>query len=176
MNTVIFKWNPAISSYRIGRFIYDMEESSSGEEPDYDWSVWDYEKIVPGDRFFWLKVGYGSVGIVGCGKIVSEPFEAEDWSGKGRRTFYVNFLPDVMINPAAMPILTLSELEREIPSFDWRKGHSGMILPPEAAEKLEALWSAFLTENAELFAKALSREDFDLVHIRSCTESTESAK
>lgn len=173
MNTVIFKWNPAISSYRIGNYIYDMEESAFGGTPDYNWSVWDYEKIVPGDRFFWLKVGHGSVGIVGSGEIVSAPFEAEDWSGKGRRTFYVNFLPDVVINPAAMPILALSELERGIPGFDWRKGHSGTVLPPEAAEKLEALWSDFLSANAELFAKALDRDEKDLVHLRSRAESSD---
>ncbi len=44
-------------------------------------------------------------------------------------------------------MLTTSELEITIPVFQWSDGHSGRILPPEDARKLEKLWHVFLQKN-----------------------------
>ena len=69
MATVIFKWNPAFSSYEMLSFLRDLFNYKS--DPDYvkfDWSVWDYDKITDGDEFYWVKVGLGQTGIVGMAK------------------------------------------------------------------------------------------------------------
>ena len=69
MKTVIFKWNPAFSSYNMHHYLSDLIDMVTEYEPDYNWSVWDWKQIHEGDRFFWVKVGmYGQTGIVASGK------------------------------------------------------------------------------------------------------------
>jgi hypothetical protein len=134
---------------------------------DYNWSVWDHDQIHEGDRFFWVKVGmYGQTGIVASGKITSEPYRDEDWSGKNRETFYVDFVPDVLINPDALPVLSCAELAQIIPDFEWEKGHSGLVLNDEQAKKLEEVWADFLAKNKIPFTEAKNKRfQEDLVYL-----------
>ena len=69
--------------------------------------------------------------------------------------------PDVMIHPDYMPILKTDELVSAIPSFDWKGGHSGRLLEPELAEKLEALWADFLKKHEDMFIVRAARQDVD---------------
>ena len=173
MKTVIFKWNPAFSSYSMFRFLEDLRILNEYDESDYNWSVWDYDKIHKGDRFYWVKVGmYGQVGIAGCGKITSEPYESEDWSGQGRKTYYVDFIPDTLLHPDALPILTCDELKKTIPDFEWNGGHSGLVLTDEQAVILDDLWASFVRRNAKAFEKAatLDRGDGDLIYSKKFKE------
>jgi len=55
-NCVILKWNPAISSYSMCRFLNNI----SWSEPESDWSIYDYDRVKAGDQFFMLKVGIGT--------------------------------------------------------------------------------------------------------------------
>ena len=158
MNTIILFWNPAISSYKLEDFQYEME--NLGDEW-MNWSVWEYEKAKPGDRFFMVRCGNGKTGICMSGYFSSEPYQDEDWSGKGRVTYYMDMEPDVMIHPDYMPILKTDELVSAIPSFDWKGGHSGRLLEPELAEKLEALWADFLKKHEDMFIVRAARQDVD---------------
>ena len=168
MKTVIFKWNPAFSSYSMMHYLFDIRTLNLDQhQHPFNWSVWDYEQINEGDKFFWLKVGqYGQTGIVGAGIITSEPYTGEDWSGKGRKTYYVDYLPQLLINPDALPILTADELAAAIPDFEWTGGHSGLVLTDAQAARLDALWADFLARNAADFAHAaaLPRGDRDLLY------------
>ena len=74
MKTVIFKWNPAFSSYSMLHYLHDMYNLRLSDESDYNWSVWDWQQISKGDRFYRVKVGmYGQTGIVASGTITSKP-------------------------------------------------------------------------------------------------------
>ncbi|MBP5364577.1 MAG: hypothetical protein J6Y82_01465 [Bacteroidales bacterium] len=161
MNTVILKWNPAFSSYTIGHYLSDLYKVINFKEFDYNWSVWDHDKIHTGDRVFWVKLGFGQVGIVASGSITSEPYQDEDWSGHGRETYYVDFKPDVMINPDTLPILTSQDLTARIPDFDWYRGHSGLVLNEHQAATLESVWHEFLTRNQGYWQKALEARGRD---------------
>lgn len=163
MATVIFKWNPAFSSYTMQGFLGDLTyvKRNGTENGDFDWSVWDYDKIHDGDEFYWVKVGLGQTGILGHGVITSEPREGRDWSGKGRKTFYVDFEPDILINPDALPLLTCRELGEAIPDFEWDKGHSGLVLSESQSERLVELWAAYLEKHkAEFLSKTLKDRDY----------------
>lgn len=166
MATVIFKWNPAFSSYTMKSFLIDLSycKRDGLEYMDFDWSVWDYDKIHDGDEFYWVKVGYGQTGIVGHGTITSEPSEGKDWSGKGRKTFYVDFEPDILINPDALPLLTCRELSEAIPDFEWNKGHSGLVLDDNQAEKLRCLWADYLNSKKNDFLQRALKDD-DRIYI-----------
>lgn len=143
-NTVILMWNPAISSVKLEDHNETIPNLFTEE---YNWSVWEHEKAKCGDRFFLIRCGDGNTGIVMSGVFDSHPYEAGDWSGKGRRTFYMEMVPNVILNPDEAPMITTAELEKEIPGFQWTGGHSGRILPPEDAKKLEKMWQEFLRKN-----------------------------
>lgn len=147
-NTIILMWNPGISSVKLedhNSCIPDMFTE------DFNWSVWEYEKAKCGDRFFLVRCGDGKTGIVMSGVFDSHPYEAGDWSGKGRRTFYMEMVPNVILNPEVAPMITTADLEKAIPGFQWSGGHSGRILPPEDARKLETMWQEFLEKNHDAF-------------------------
>ena len=80
-NCVHLKWNPAIFSYNMSRFLPAVE----WEEASSDWSIVQYDRVKAGDRFFMLRVGLGMCGIAASGKITSDPTPGEDWSDRGRK-------------------------------------------------------------------------------------------
>lgn len=147
MNTVILFWNPAISSYTLERFQADLENF----DDTYNWSVWEHEEAKYGDRFFLVRCGEGNTGICMSGRFSSNPYKGEDWSGRGREVYYMDMLPDYIINSEDNPILTTKELQKAIPDFNWTGGHSGRILSTEQAEVLEKLWKQFLDKHQDLF-------------------------
>jgi len=150
-NTVILKWNPAVSSYNMIRFLDDIAQ----EEYESDWSIWDNERVRTGDTFYMLKVGWGQNGIVMRGKITSDPVADEDWSGRGRLTFYCDYDAEIMIAPDAFRLLDSETLRAGIPDFDWTGGHAGVVLPAPAAKTLETMWEAYLRENMPEFRSRL---------------------
>ena len=145
-NTFILMWNPAISSMTLENHNYGVEYLLTAY---FNWSVWEYEKAKCGDRFFMVRVGDGNTGVVMSGVFDSHPYEAADWSGKGRRTFYMDMIPNLILNPETAPMITTKELQEAIPSFDWSGGHSGRLLTEEEARKMETLWQQFIEEHKD---------------------------
>lgn len=64
-----------------------------------------------------------------------------------------------------MPILTIEELQKVIPDFEWESGHSGMVLTDDQADRLDTLWENFLEKYEELFAKASEDEENDWIYM-----------
>ena len=146
-NTVIFKWNPAISSNGMHQFLEEiLDEDGMG-----DWSVRDHDRIHAGDTFYMLKVGKGQTGIVKRGVITTDPVADEDWSGQGRVTYYCDYEAQIMINPDTFSLLTSEQLRDAIPDFDWFGGPSGVVLGEEQAAKQEALWHKYLMSMMDEF-------------------------
>ena len=141
--TFIMRWNTDISNYTLAEFQEAMDDFF---EPGfyYDWSIWDYQKAHVGDRFYMVRTGKGKNGVVMRGYIMGEPYPDEDWSGKGRRVYYIRMKPLTMLDSERAPMLiTTDELSEKIPGFDWKEGHSGMILSDEQAAKLEVIWDRY---------------------------------
>ena len=150
-NTVILKWNPAVSSYNLVRFLDDIVQEQRGS----DWSIWEHERVKTGDTFYMLKVGLGQTGIVMRGKITTDPVADEDWSGRGRLTFYCDYEAEIMINPDTFPLLGSDALRDNIPDFDWAGGHAGVVLEERSAAVLETMWGAYLRDNLAEFRSRL---------------------
>ena len=141
--TFIMRWNTDISNYTLAEFQEAMGDFFE-EGFYYDWSIWDYQKAHIGDRFYMVRTGKGKNGVVMRGFISGAPYPDEDWSGKGRRVFYIRMKPLNMIDPERAPMLiTTNELSDKIAGFDWKEGHSGMILSDEQAAKLEDIWDKY---------------------------------
>ena len=145
-NTFILMWNPDISSVSLEEHNSDVANMYIA---NFNWSVWEHEKAKLGDRFFMVKVGDGNTGIVMSGVFTSNPYEAEDWSGKGRQTFYMDMKPNAIMNPTTAPMITTKQLMKEIPSFKWTGGHSGRLLTKEEGRRLEAMWHEYIVANAD---------------------------
>lgn len=157
-NTFILFWNPAISSCKMA----DYQKLLDNRWAPMNWSVWDYRQAQVGDRFFMVRCGEGNTGICMSGTLDSMPFYGKDWSGQGRDNIhYIDLDRDVVINPDYCPILTTAELQAAIPDFDWTGGHSGRLLDPKSAEKLEEMWEEFLEKNADIFHARAVRFDVD---------------
>lgn len=96
---------------RFESYLLDM---SDGWAPDdFNWSVWEHDKASNGDKFFMVKVGPGTNGIVMSGEFTSEPYQGEDWSGKARQVFYMDMELKEMIHPDRCPLLSSDELAKE---------------------------------------------------------------
>ncbi len=145
--TFILEWRPAISSYKMENFEDEFEHF---DDAWFNWSVWEWQDLVPGDEFFLITCGEGVTGVVMHGFFDSEPYEDEDWSGKGRVVYYADLDPDTMVHPDKCPLLTTEALETAMPDFQWNGGHSGRVLPGEYAIKLRAMWQEYLAKNRDL--------------------------
>lgn len=142
MKTFILEWRPSISSYKMEDFEQDFHFLEYGE---FNWSVWDWENARNGDNFYMVKCGEGRTGIVMKGFFTSDPYEADDWSGKNRQVHYMDYRPTFMIHPNhPKGMLTTQKLEKTIPEFEWNGGHSGRELPDELVGKLDALWEEYI--------------------------------
>lgn len=144
MKTFILEWRPSISSYKMETFEEDFHYLEYGE---FNWSVWDWQNARSGDNFYMVKCGEGKTGIVMKGFFTSDPYEADDWSGKNRQVHYMDYRPTFMIHPNHRKgMLTTDILEKEIPGFEWNGGHSGRELPQDLAAKLDSLWEKYVSQ------------------------------
>lgn len=141
--TFILMWNPAISSITIHNHIDSIPLI---DECDFNWSVYEWEKAHEGDRFYMVRVGDGNTGIVMSGVFVSDPYTDRDWNRlrKRHQIYYMDMLPNSIVNPETMPIITTAQLQEAIPDFEWSKGHSGTLLTDAQARKLEEIFAKYL--------------------------------
>ena len=151
MKTIILKWNPAISSVSMEDMQWSIIRTWDTLYSDFNWSIYDWEKAEKGDRVFMLRVGRGKVGIMASGWLSSNTYEDYDWQVTDKKCRYADILFDVMIHPQHNNILETKTLQKEIPTVDWKGGHSGVVISVEEALKLESIWQNFLKENGDLF-------------------------
>lgn len=137
--TFLLRWNPAISSFRLDEY-EDVLTRFKGEW-QMDWSVRDWKEARKGDRFFMLREGDGvNPGIIFRGLFASDPYEDDDWRGTDTKRHYVEIECWDARRPDEAPWITPEELDDYDPGPDWRNGHSGELLTPEQANRLEGLW------------------------------------
>ena len=153
MKTFILKWNPAISSVSMDDMKWLVFDAYDSLDDEFNWSIREWEKAEKGDRVFMLRVGRGKVGIMASGWLSSDPYEDDDWrGGTDRRLHYADIRFDVLIYPLRNNVLDTKMLQREIPSVDWKGGHSGVLISEEEGIRLEEVWRQFLAENKPQFA------------------------
>ncbi len=152
--TFIMRWNTDISNYKLSEF-EDALDDFFEEGFYYDWSIWDYQKAHIGDKFYMIRTGEGQNGVVMRGIIIGQPYPDEDWSGKGRKVYYIRMNLTNMIHPDRTPLLlSTDELTEAIPDFNWKEGHSGEILNDVQSAKLEEVWESYIQR-----AHAISSEE-----------------
>ena len=137
----LMRWNPSISYFTEK----DYEECVANMEHGLfrlNWSISEWEEARRGDMFYMMRVGDDKAGIIFNGQFVSDPYPADDWAGSTKRRMYVDMVCMYPAEPGAKPHISLEELQKAIPTFDWSKGHSGILLSNEVEERLIDLWEA----------------------------------
>ena len=159
--TFVMRWNTDISNYKLSEF-EDAMEDFFDEGFYYDWSIWDYQKAHIGDHFYMIRTGEGKNGVVMRGTIIGTPYPDEDWSGKGRKVYYIRMSLSNMIHPERTPLLlTTDELTEGIPDFNWKGGHSGEILSDAQADKLEKVWKDYIERTHAISSEEVVDGDFN---------------
>jgi hypothetical protein len=141
--TYVLMWNPAISSVKMEDHVDSIPNLLTEH---YNWSVYEYKEAKKNDRFVLIRCGEGKTGLVMSGIFDSNPYQAGDWSGKGRKVFYMDMTPNFIADPEEAEIITTQQLQEAIPSFDWSGGHSGRLLTEEQARQLEDLLAPYLSK------------------------------
>lgn len=143
--TFVMRWNPEASSYKVSDFEYAMEDFGQ-HDIYFDWTVFDYQDVRVGDRFFMLKVGTGNTGIVMSGIIVGLPYKSEEYSRRNEGVHYVRMIPEYMVHPNKTSIVTIQYIDRMLPGVNWNEGSSGVLLTEEQASTFEKIWHNYANQ------------------------------
>lgn len=136
--TYLMRWNPSISSFKekdykecVANLVHGMFRMN--------WSIYEWQEARRGDQFYMLRTGDYKAGIVFYGQFISDPYPSEDWAGSTKRRMYVDMICMDPTDPREKPRISLDRLKKDIPEYDWSKGHSGALLPEDVVKKLEII-------------------------------------
>jgi len=157
-NTYLFVWNPA--KWEWTDIEENIEELQRTNKVTLKWSCRSHKSIRIGDRAFLAKVGSSPKGIMGSGRVVSEPFLSKHWSGEDKDVPRVLIEFDVLLNPQNNPILTLDFLDTgNLSKQTWTPQSSGISIKPEVVGELEEEWFEFLRSRNFRFNPLLEMAD-----------------
>lgn len=134
----LMRWNPSISSFTEKDYeacVANMEHGMFR----INWSIYEWEEARRGDFFYMMRVGDDKAGIVFSGQFLTDPYPGDDWGGSTKRRMYVDMVCMNPAEPQAGSNIPLEELQKAIPSFEWSRGHSGVLLSNNVTEELEKL-------------------------------------
>ena len=140
--TYLLRWNPLISSFRLEEYRDVLSKYPDGFA-GMNWSIYEWEDAHIGDYYYMLRTGDDKAGIVFRGVFTSEPYKGEDWAGKGRERYYMDMECYDCVPADEQSPVGIDVLEKNIPSINWRRGHSGELLSEDDAEKLDDLFYKF---------------------------------
>ena len=136
--TYLMRWNPSISSFTekdyeecVNNMVHGMFRMN--------WSINEWEEARRGDMFFMMRVGDDKAGIVFLGQFITDPYPGDDWAGSTKRRMYVDMVCMNPVEPGVKPRISLEKLQESIPTVDWSKGHSGVLLSEEVVTTLDIL-------------------------------------
>lgn len=155
MSTYLLNWNPKRWDWlELEDEIAILREQGWLEDR---WSCGVTKSIIPGDRFFLMRLGWPPKGIMGSGWIKSSPFRALHWddglAAEGRQALFVDVVFDSLLNADFDQLLELDFLQNHdvLRQMNWLAQASGVHMPDHVAEELQRQWSDFLMVEADPF-------------------------
>jgi 5-methylcytosine-specific restriction protein A len=179
-NSYLFVWNPNKWSQWIDPnnepyIEKNIEELKNTGKVTLMWSCRSHKSIRPGDRAFLARVGSTPRGIFASGKVVSEPFLSQHWSGEDKDVPRVLIEFDTLLNPEKEPILTVENLDKgNLSKQTWTPQSSGISIRPEVADELEEEWFEFLITQNIRYSPFSETTDTTITYIEgSATQVTQ---
>jgi hypothetical protein len=138
--TYLMRWNPSISSFT--EMDYEACVANMQDAMFFmNWSIREWEEARRGDFFYMMRMGDDKAGIVFNGQFISDPYPGDDWAGSTKRRMYVDIVCTNPVKPGEVPLVSLNMLQKTIPSIEWGRGSSGILLPEEVKDALDDLWN-----------------------------------
>ena len=135
--TFVFLWNPATSDLKTPEFRRAIPRM---QLLTLRLSIADSGEARMGDRAFVVcNSPRMPKGIVMSGLIISNPYRFD--GPDAPTSWYVDFRPNLMMDPRNPSLLTSDLLADAIPGFDWQGCAGGRRLADEDAHTLEELWA-----------------------------------
>jgi 5-methylcytosine-specific restriction protein A len=147
MSTFLLTWNPK-------RFAFidlkDVAEAvAAGHVDAIAWSCGNTKSIEQGDRIYMIRQGEEPRGIMASGWVNRGSFLLPHWDeqrkAQGETALYVEFAPDVFLNPEVDELLDVRQFtEAPLSHVNWRTQSSGIRLTDEQAAALGSAWTRHL--------------------------------
>ena len=139
MDAYIYAWNP--SKWKWIDLAYAVSIVNSGEKYYGQWSCGRSQKPSPGDIFLLMKLGRdpsgAAKGVVGCGKILSNPEIIEHWDESQRNDGKTVLSTSVFFDALSdRPLITHDELSSRFPKVHWTPQQSGISIELEVAKRI----------------------------------------
>ena len=110
---------------------------SNGLDYDLYWSCRNTNKVKIGDTFFLIRLGVEPKGIIGCGYVLSEPYERPHWDSEKAKQGQTTMGTDLLFKALSdQPIFSLERLKEKHPEFHWTPQTSGNSIPDAIADEL----------------------------------------
>ena len=149
MATYLLNWNPK-------RFDWfelpdEIEELRAWGSLEGTWSCGVTKRILPGDRFYLMRLGVPPKGIVGSGWITRGSYEGLHWdeqlADEDRRALFVDVCFDARLGAEHELILDLDVLQTDpiLGQMNCLAQGSGIHIPDHIADELQRHWSMCLT-------------------------------
>lgn len=137
MAAFLYTWNPKNWDWSdLPNAIYRI---NNDEIYETEWSCGNTKRINIGDLFFLMRLGVEPKGIVGCGYVISQTYSSEHWdeekAGEGKQALRTELLFKAL---SENPILSLSYLKENYPTYKWTPQSSGVSIPEPIALDLFA--------------------------------------
>lgn len=135
MSAYLYTWNPSKWNWHDQQgAIYRV---NNNEDYVRYWSCGNTKRIKAGDIFLLMRLGVEPKGIIGCGYILSRPYDLPHWdtekADKGKKASRTDLL---FMALSDSPIYSLIELKNEHPSVNWTPQSSGQSIPENIANAI----------------------------------------
>lgn len=140
MATYLFAWNPKRWTWT--DLDAQIEQVGLCGHADDRWSSGNTKKISPGSRFFLIRLGVASKGIIGSGITLSAPDYGPHWDESKAASRSETLYCDIRFDYLSDDVLVTREDLQQPPfsSFRWSVQASGVSIPTPVADALEGLW------------------------------------
>lgn len=134
-NAFLYLWNPKKWDWSdLQDAIYSV---NNGDKYDMYWSCGTTKKIQIGDLFFLMRLGLEPKGIMGCGYVSSLAYRLPHWNDEFAKAGIKPLRTDLLFQVLnEIPIVSLTELEKEYPEYNWTPQVGGLSIPQKIAGDL----------------------------------------
>ena len=162
MAAYLLTWNPKRWAWEdLEDYVTDFNR---GKVRTSEWSCGRNKSIAVGDRVWLIRVGEEPRGIFCRGLVTRDSYEDDHWSADDKKSRYIDFEIDGIVNPEAEPIITRERLDE--PPFDvmhWSTQSSGISIPEDVSRALEDEWERLLVGNPLVIPE-------EIVGTQACSE------
>lgn len=140
-------WNPQL--YAWDDFSKDLALLAGQGYVDFSWNCGQNHSILPGDRVWLIRLGEPPKGIFGRGHALEAPHRAPSWRNPTRMQNYFPIRWTELLDAHERLIVLPQALLKSEPllrRMHWSPRGSGVRIPDEVNEALEAAWRRFVTE------------------------------